>query len=74
MVGTLIEEAGRGVPTPGGRVPIVPTPALFDLGIGDPTVRPVAQGAHDGLSRAQTRSTTRPRNGVDISGDGRDNQ
>nr|WP_249358819.1 P1 family peptidase [Nocardia cyriacigeorgica] len=38
-----LEERGRGVPTPGGRVPIVPTLALFDLGAGDPTARPTAE-------------------------------
>ncbi|NUS58073.1 MAG: P1 family peptidase [Streptomycetaceae bacterium] len=35
-----LEERGRGVPTPAGRVPIVPTLALFDLGVGDPSARP----------------------------------
>ncbi|MBF6099344.1 P1 family peptidase [Nocardia cyriacigeorgica] len=40
-----LEERGRGVPAPGGRVPIVPTLAL--------------QGAHDGLSRALTPPHTR---------------
>lgn len=34
------EEKGRGVPTPGGKVPIVPSLALFDLAVGDPSVRP----------------------------------
>ena len=34
------EEKGRGVATPGGKVPIVPTLALFDLAVGDPSVRP----------------------------------
>jgi L-aminopeptidase/D-esterase-like protein len=33
---------GRGVPTPGGPVPIVPTLALFDLAVGDPTSYPDA--------------------------------
>jgi L-aminopeptidase/D-esterase-like protein len=33
---------GRGVLTPGGRVPIVPTLALFDLGVGDPQAHPDA--------------------------------
>jgi len=37
------EEQGRGVLTPGGRVPIVPTMALFDLAAGDPAVRPTAE-------------------------------
>lgn len=34
------EERGIGVPTPAGPVPIVPTLALYDLGVGDPAVRP----------------------------------
>jgi L-aminopeptidase/D-esterase-like protein len=29
------EQAGRGYPTAAGRVPIIPSPALFDLGVGD---------------------------------------
>lgn len=35
-----LEERGRGFATPAGRVPIVPALALFDLVVGDPTVRP----------------------------------
>lgn len=34
------EERGRGVPTPGGRVPIVVGMGLFDLAVGDASVRP----------------------------------
>jgi len=41
-----LERAGRGHPTPVGPVPIVPTAVIFDLFVGDPTVRPgPAQGA-----------------------------
>jgi L-aminopeptidase/D-esterase-like protein len=36
------EEQGIGLATSGGRVPIVVGAVLFDLGIGDPTVRPDA--------------------------------
>jgi L-aminopeptidase/D-esterase-like protein len=36
------EERGMGAPTPGGAVPIVVGFALFDLGVGDPSVRPGA--------------------------------
>jgi aryl-alcohol dehydrogenase-like predicted oxidoreductase len=32
------EELGRGVQTSAGTVPIIPSPALFDLGVGDPAV------------------------------------
>lgn len=35
-----LEEHGRGWPTPAGRVPIVAGLALFDLAVGDPSVRP----------------------------------
>jgi L-aminopeptidase/D-esterase-like protein len=34
------EEHGRGVATPAGRVPIVAALALFDLAVGDASVRP----------------------------------
>lgn len=37
---TWLEERGRGFPTPAGPVPIVPTLALFDLLVGDASVRP----------------------------------
>lgn len=36
------EERDMGVPTPAGKVPIVPTLALYDLAVGDPKVRPGA--------------------------------
>ena len=36
------EQNGRGVPTPAGRVPIVPALAVFDLAVGDSAVRPTA--------------------------------
>ncbi|GAB4585161.1 P1 family peptidase [Nocardia sp. IFM 10818] len=41
-----LEEQGRGVPTPGGAVPIVPTMALFDLAAGDPATRPTAANGY----------------------------
>lgn len=41
-----LEEQDRGVPTPAGRVPIVPTLALFDLGAGDPAARPTAESGY----------------------------
>lgn len=39
---TALEEEGRGVPTPAGRVPIVPAAVVFDLLTGDGSVRPDA--------------------------------
>jgi L-aminopeptidase/D-esterase-like protein len=35
-----LEERGRGFPTPAGPVPIVVAAALFDLAVGDASVRP----------------------------------
>ena len=37
-----LDEHGIGFETPAARVPIVPSAILFDLGIGDPKVRPTA--------------------------------
>ncbi|WP_267886597.1 P1 family peptidase [Nocardia jinanensis] len=34
------------MPTPAGRVPIIPTLALFDLGAGDPAARPTARSGY----------------------------
>ncbi|KXO98169.1 P1 family peptidase [Tsukamurella pseudospumae] len=48
-----LEEEGRGVETVAGRVPIVPTLGLFDLMVGDPTVRPSAE---DGYAAAASAS------------------
>lgn len=44
---------GRGVPTPAGPVPIVPSAIIFDLMIGDPTVRP---GAPEGAAAFRART------------------
>ncbi len=44
-----LEGRGRGFETSFGRVPIVVGMSLFDLGVGDPTVRPTAA---DGRSAA----------------------
>lgn len=45
-----LEEHGRGFPTPGGRVPIVVGAALFDLAVGDASVRP---GAEEGYAACE---------------------
>ena len=37
-----LEERGIGYRFGGARVPIVPAAILFDLGVGDPTIRPTA--------------------------------
>jgi L-aminopeptidase/D-esterase-like protein len=45
------EERGIGVPTAAGPVPIVPTLALFDLAVGDPSVRP---GPDEGFAACES--------------------
>lgn len=37
-----LEERGRGFETPAARVPVVPAAVLYDLGVGDASVRPDA--------------------------------
>lgn len=44
-----LESAGRGVQTSAAQVPIVPTLALYDLAVGDSSVRP---GPAEGLAAA----------------------
>lgn len=48
-----LSEAGRGFETPGGRVPIVPAAAIFDLMNGDPSVRP---GPAEGVAAMEAAS------------------
>lgn len=40
-----LAERGRGFPTPGGPVPIVPAAVIYDLGIGHPVAPDAAAGA-----------------------------
>lgn len=49
-----LEVEGRGAPTPFGPVPIVPTVILYDLTVGDSSVRPTSdngRAAYDNRSR-----------------------
>ncbi|NNG38230.1 P1 family peptidase [Flexivirga sp. ID2601S] len=55
-----MEETGRGVPTPAGPVPIVSALGLFDLAVGDATVRP---GPEQGYAAAASVSTDAPLTG-----------
>lgn len=48
-----LEEQGRGVETPGGRVPLVPTLALFDLAVGDPAARPGPEQGYEAAVAAE---------------------
>ena len=51
----VLEAEGRGFDTPHGPVPIVVAMALYDLGVGDPAVRPgAAAGRHAATNRSAT--------------------
>ncbi len=41
-----LEQRGRGYPTPGGLVPIVPAAVIYDLTEGDPRTRPDADAGY----------------------------
>lgn len=47
-----LAERGRGVGTPAGPVPIVPTLGLFDLAVGDPTARPGPEAGYAAAAAA----------------------
>jgi L-aminopeptidase/D-esterase-like protein len=49
-----LEERGRGFPTPAGPVPIVVGMSLFDLRVGDGSVRPDAAAGYDACSAASS--------------------
>lgn len=61
------EERGIGVPTPAGPVPIVPALALYDLGVGDPAVRP---GSNEGYTACVAASEGRTEVGAAGAGTG----
>ncbi|MEZ5167674.1 MAG: P1 family peptidase [Acidimicrobiales bacterium] len=48
----LLAQEGRGFPTAHGPVPIVVAMALYDLGVGDPAVRPDADAGRAALRAA----------------------
>jgi L-aminopeptidase/D-esterase-like protein len=47
-----LEENGRGYPTPGGVVPIVPAAVVYDLAQGDPRARPGPDAGHSACEAA----------------------
>ena len=49
-----LEEHGHGYQTGPARVPIVPAAILFDLGVGDPTIRPDAEAGYRACTAAAT--------------------
>ncbi|MEL7158635.1 MAG: P1 family peptidase, partial [Actinomycetota bacterium] len=62
-----LAEQGRGYETRAGRVPIVVGMSLFDLGVGDGSVRP---GPDEGRAAAQSASGARPELGLVGAGTG----
>jgi L-aminopeptidase/D-esterase-like protein len=56
----FLEEQGIGHPTPAGVVPIVPTAAIFDLGVGSASVRP---GLDEAYAACEAASETETREG-----------
>lgn len=59
-----LEENGRGVPTVGGRVPIVPTMAVFDLTTGNPATRPTAEHGYQAAKATEGEQIRSGRIGV----------
>jgi L-aminopeptidase/D-esterase-like protein len=55
-----LEQQGIGVQTPGGKIPIVPSAVIFDLAIGNSSVRPKAE---HGFFACQNASTNPVQNG-----------
>ena len=49
-----LAAAGRGHDTPGGRVPIVPAAIIYDLLVGDGSVRPTAEDGRAAFRAAST--------------------
>ena len=49
-----LDERGVGYDTTGGRVPIVPAAILFDLGVGNPKIRPTADCGYRAATTANT--------------------
>ncbi|MFA5890761.1 MAG: P1 family peptidase [Actinomycetota bacterium] len=55
-----LEERGVGVAAPGARVPVVPAAVIYDLGIGDPSVRP---GPAEGYAACEAAEAEESREG-----------
>ena len=53
-----LDERRVGFDTPAARVPIVPAAILYDLGIGDPTVRPTADCGYQAARAARDDAVT----------------
>lgn len=66
-VARWLEERGRGYPTPGGLVPIVPAAVVYDLIEGDPAVRP---GLQQGYAACEAAAPGVPERGAVGAGSG----
>ncbi|MFL5870345.1 MAG: P1 family peptidase [Solirubrobacterales bacterium] len=62
-----LEERGRGYPTPGGVVPIVPAAVIYDLAEGDPAARP---GPEAGYAACEAAAEGVPERGLVGAGTG----
>jgi L-aminopeptidase/D-esterase-like protein len=51
-----LEEHHIGLPTAYGCVPIVPAAVIFDLGVGDPSIRPDAAAGYSACTQASQRA------------------
>ncbi len=54
-----LDEHGRGFETAWGRVPIVVGMSLFDLPVGDPTIRPMAEDGYAAAAEAHRSAAPR---------------
>jgi L-aminopeptidase/D-esterase-like protein len=59
-----LEARGRGFPTPFGVVPIVPAAVIYDLGVGDPAVRPDAEAGYRACEGASSAPVSQGRVGA----------
>ena len=59
-----LDEMDRGFATPFGKVPIVPAAVIYDLGRGDPSVRPDAGAGYTAASLASSEPVTQGAIGV----------
>jgi L-aminopeptidase/D-esterase-like protein len=66
-VARWLEERGRGRPTPGGVVPLVPAAVVYDLVAGDPGVRP---GPEEGYAACEHLAAGVPERGAVGAGTG----
>ncbi|MHB8894036.1 MAG: P1 family peptidase [Candidatus Geothermincolia bacterium] len=61
-----LEEQGVGFPTPGGLVPIVSAAVIFDLDVGDGSVRPDAEMGYNACVAASTEEESEGSVGVGL--------